>query len=87
MASLCILLFLVLGVPAIIKACSEAAKKKEMEEFRQQHPELWVQLQQMEHEQILMQQQEDQQKKQLWHDQVKTGANIGFQLAQWLVKK
>jgi len=84
---LCFLFFLALAVPAVVKALTEAAKKRELEQLKQQNPELWVQLKQMEHEQAMIQQQTEQQKKQIQHDRVKTGIGIGFQILQWMTKK
>lgn len=84
---LCFLFFLAMAAAPIAKAITEAARRKEQDEMKQQHPELWVQLKQLEVEERLMEHQKEQQKQQIRHDQLKTGIGFGATLLRILTKQ
>jgi hypothetical protein len=72
-----------LAVPAIVKGLKESAKIKELEDLKQNNPQAWVQLKQMEHEERLI----EHEKHQMRHDKMKTGVGIGAFILRIITKQ
>ena len=83
MGWLCFLFVVAVSVPAIVKQLNEAAKKKELERLKNEKPDLWLQMKQMEHEQRQM----EHQRGLMRHDSMKTGASLGAFILRLLLKK